>query len=65
MMILQFSTALLVSALGAIAAPVFNPITLASRDVWAPPIIEPNAGTTWIEGSTVTATWYVKNLTFP
>jgi hypothetical protein len=59
MMILQFSTALLFSALGVVAAPIFNPISisLGGRDVWAPPVTEPNADTTWTVGETVTATW--------
>jgi hypothetical protein len=60
MMILQLSTVLLVSVLGVFAAPVFNPIRISSRDVWAPQIFEPSSDTTWVVGSTATATWYVK-----
>ncbi|KAH9955131.1 hypothetical protein BC827DRAFT_1142030 [Russula dissimulans] len=60
-MILQLSTVLLVSVLGVFAAPVFNPIRISSRDVWAPQIFEPSSDTTWVVGSTATATWDTSN----
>jgi hypothetical protein len=38
-----------------------KPITLSlePRDVWTPPITDPNNGTVWIVGEKRIVTWYV------
>lgn len=60
-MLFRIPTALLFFALGASAAPgvqvAVQPIM--KRDVWAPPVTDPTAQTTWYTGMDVTVTWYV------
>jgi hypothetical protein len=63
LMILPSPAALLFSlvlGMSASAAPVvLSNIHLVGREVWAPPITSPQAGTVWSSGSNVTVTWYV------
>ena len=51
-----FSLAITMSAS---AAPVVFS-SLSERDVWAPPVTNPNPGTVWKIGSSQTVTWYVE-----
>jgi hypothetical protein len=62
MMMFRTPAALLFFALGASAAPRAEPMQVAvqqitRRDVWAPPITEPSAGTIWQTDTDVTVTW--------
>jgi hypothetical protein len=61
LMILPSPAALLFSlvlGMSASAAPVvLSNIHLVGREVWAPPITSPQAGTVWSSGSNVTVTW--------
>jgi len=62
-MIFKSSVALLFSlaiGMSASAAPVVLS-SLAERDVWAPKVTSPNAGTTWKIGSSQTVTWDTSN----
>lgn len=63
MMMFRIPALLLSLALGASAAGVV-PQQIAvkqksKREVWAPPITEPDANTVWYTGTTVTVSWYV------
>ena len=66
-MIFKSSVALLFSlaiGMSASAAPVVLS-SLSERDVWAPKVTSPNAGTTWKIGSSQTVTWYVESAVHP
>ncbi|KAI9508332.1 hypothetical protein F5148DRAFT_1013746 [Russula earlei] len=57
MMIPNFSATLLFMILGVSAAPTPIPLRIWERDVWAPPITQPDSTTVWTIGTNVTATW--------
>ena len=40
-------------------ASVLNAAPLEKRDVYAPPVISPQADTVWVTGQTYNVTWYV------
>jgi len=61
-MIFKYPVALLFSlaiGMSASAAPVVLS-SVSERDVWAPKVSNPNAGTVWKVGSSQTVTWYVE-----
>jgi hypothetical protein len=63
MMMFRIPAILLSLALGASAAGIV-PLQVAvkqqsRREVWVPPITEPDASTVWNIGMTVTVSWYV------
>lgn len=66
-MIFKYSVALLFSlavSMSASAAPIVLS-SVSERDVWAPKVTVPNAGTNWKIGSSQTVTWYVEGALHP
>jgi hypothetical protein len=62
-MIFTSPVALLFSLAITMSVSTAAPIVLSSvseRDVWAPKVTSPNAGTVWPVGSSQTVTWYVE-----
>jgi hypothetical protein len=66
-MIFKYSVALLFSltvSMSASAAPIVLS-SVSERDVWAPKVTIPDAGTNWKVGSSQTVTWYVERALHP